>query len=154
MPERVFVKINGVQHYLWRAIDHEGEVLECFVTRRRNKNATLKFLKKALKRYGSPDEIVTDLCPSYGAALRDLGIAGKQVTGRYLNNFCETSHQPFRRREQAMLRFRSMESLQKFASIHASIYNHFNQGRHLSSRYIFKRNRDAALTQWLQLGAA
>ena len=75
--DEVFVRINGAQHYLWRAIDHEGEVLECFVTRQRNKNAALKFLKKALKCYGSPDEIVTDLCPSYGASLRDLGIAGK-----------------------------------------------------------------------------
>ena len=71
--DEVFVKINGVQHYLWRAVDHEGEVLESFVTKRRNKKAALKFLKKAMKRYGNPQTIVTDRHPSYRAAMKDIG---------------------------------------------------------------------------------
>jgi len=106
------VKINGEQLYLWRAVDHEGEVLESFVTKTRDKKAALKFLKKSLKRHGSADEIVTDRLRSYGAALRDLGISDRQETDRRVNNRAENSHQPFRRREQAMLRFRRMRTLQ------------------------------------------
>ena len=75
---RVFVNINGEMYYLWRAVDHEGEVLEAVVTKRRNKQAALKFLRKAMKRHGSPEVIVTDRLRSYGAALRELGAGGKQ----------------------------------------------------------------------------
>ena len=151
--DEVFVKINGDQFYLWRAIDQEGEVLEAYVSTRRNKTAALKFLRKALRRYGNPDEIVTDRCPSYGAALRDLNMESRQRTGQYLNNLCELSHQPFRRRERAMQRFRRLSTLQKFAAIQSSIYNHFNQERHLYSRDYFKQNREAALTEWRGLYA-
>ena len=119
--DEVFVKINGERHYLWRAVDHEGEVLESFVTKTRDKKAALKFLKKTLKRHGRSDEIVTDRLRSYGAALRELGISDRQETGRWTNNRAENSHQPFRRRERAMLRFRRMRTLQKFASVHASV---------------------------------
>jgi putative transposase len=114
----------------------------------------LKFIRKSLKRHGPVDEIVTDRLRSYGAALRDLGIGGRQTTGRWENNRAENSHQPFRRRERAMSRFRRMRSLQKFAAIHASVHNHFNQERSLSSRDIFKANRAAALTEWRGLCAA
>ena len=138
------MKINGEKHYLWRAIDHEGEVLESFVTKSRNKKAALKFLKKPLKRHGPADEIVTDLLRSYGAALRELGICDKQDTGHWANN----SHQPFRRRERAMLRFRRIRTLQKFASVPTSVFNHFNSERSLSSRQNFKANRAAALAEW------
>jgi putative transposase len=148
------VKINGVKHYLWRAVDHEGEVLESFVTKRRDKTATLKFLRKSLKRHGHTETIVTDRLASYGAALKVLGAIDKRETGRWLNNRAENSHQPFRRRERAMLRFRQMRSLQKFAALHGAIYSHFNQERHLSSRPIFKERRAAALAEWRQLGAA
>jgi putative transposase len=152
--DEVFVKINGTQHYLWRAVDHEGEVLEAVVTKRRNKRAALKFLRKLMKRYGLPQEIVTDRFPSYRAALRDLGASDLQVTGRWLNNRVENSHLPLRRRERAMQRFRRMRSLQKFAAVHSSVFNLFNQERSLSSRDIFKHNRTAALEEWRQLGAA
>ena len=111
--DEVFVKINGVQHYLWRAVDHEGEVLESYVTKRRNKAAALEFLRKAMKRYGNPQIIVTDRCPSYGAAMKDIGNKDRQEVGRHKNNRAENSHLPFRRRERAMLRFRRMRSLQK-----------------------------------------
>ncbi len=152
--DEAFVKINGERHYLWRAVDHEGEVLESFVTKTRDKTAALKFLKKTLKRHGRSNEIVTDRLRSYGAALRELGISDRQETGRWANNRAENSHQPFRRRERAMLRFRRMRTLQKFASVHASVFNHFNQQRSLSSRTTFKTNRAAALAEWRGLCAA
>jgi putative transposase len=152
--DEVFVKINGETHYLWRAVDHEGEVLESFVTKRRDRKAALKFLRKTMKRYGRPHVIVTDLLRSYGAAMNVIGNADKQETGRWLNNRAENSHQPFRRRERAMLRFRRMRTLQKFVAVHSSVHNHFNQERSLYSRSNFKLNRAAALAEWRDLCAA
>jgi putative transposase len=152
--DEVFVKINGEMHYLWRAVDHEGEVLEAYVTKRRDRKAALKFLRKSMKRFGSPQVIVTDKLRSYGAAMKVIGNADRQETGRWLNNWAENSHLPFRRRERAMLRFRKMRSLQKFVAVHASVHNHFNQERHLYSRCNFKLNRTAALAEWRQLGVA
>jgi putative transposase len=149
----VFVQINGETHYLWRAVDHEGEVLEIFATKRRDRRAALKFLKRTMKRYGRPRSIVTDRLRSYGAAMRAIGIVERQECGRWLNNQAENSHQPFRRREGAMVKFRDVKTLQKFASVHASIHNHFNQDRHLNRRDIFKQNRAAALAEWRQLVA-
>ena len=104
--------------------------------------------------FGPPHVIVTDLLRSYGAAMKVIGNVDKQETGRWLNNRAENSHQPFRRRERAMLRFRRMRSLQKFVSVHASIFNHLNQERCLSKRCHFKLNRTAALAEWRQLGTA
>jgi len=152
--DEVFVKINGERHYLWRAVDHEGEVLESVVTKRRNKRAALKMLRKLMRRYGKPEVLVTDRLPSYRAALRELGCGDLQSCGRWFNNRAENSHLPFRRRERAMQRFRRMRSLQKFAAVHSSVFNHFNQDRSLSSREIFKMNRTAALAEWRQLGVA
>ena len=149
--DEMFVKINGERHYLWRAVDHEGEVLESFVTKTRDKKAALKFLRKSMKRYGRPHVFVTDKLRSYGAALKEIGAADRQETGRWLNNRAENSHLPFRRRERAMLRFRRMRSLQKFVSVHSSVSNHFNQERHLYTRANFKLNRNAALAEWRQL---
>ena len=152
--DEVFVRINGVQHYLWRAVDHEGEVLEAFVSKTRDKKAALKFLKKLMKRHGRAEELMTDGLKSYGAALKDLGAEDRQVTGRWENNRAENSHLPFRRRERAMLLFRRMHSLQKFASVHSSVHNHFNSDRSLSSRSAYKANRTAALAEWRALCAA
>ena len=147
------MKINGQTHYLWRAVDHEGEVLESNVTKRRGRKAALKFLKKLKKRYGRSHVFVTDKLPSYGAAMKIIDNAARQETVRWLNNRGENSHLPFRRRERAMQRFRQMQSLQKFASVHASVYNHFNQERHLYDRQNFKLNRTTALAEWRQLAA-
>ena len=152
--DEVFVRINGETHYLWRAVDHEGEVLESYVSKRRDRKAALKFLRKSMKRYGKPEVIVTDKLRSYGAAMRVIGNASRQETGRWENNRTENSHLPFRRRERAMLRFRQMRSLQKFGAVHSSIHNHFNQERHLCSRTDFKLSRTAALSEWRQLGVA
>ena len=151
--DEVFVRINGETHYLWRAVDHEGEVLEVFVTKKRDRKAALSFLRRAMKRYGRPEIIVTDKLRSYHAAMKVIGNAKRQETGRWLNNRAENSHQPFRRRERAMAKFRSVKSLQKFVAIHASVHNLFNQERHLYSRQNFKLNRSAALAEWRQLAA-
>ena len=151
--DEVYVRINGEMRYLWRAVDHEGEVLESFVTKERDKAAALKFIKKALKRHGSPKVITTDGLRSYGAAMRELGNLDKREVGRWANNRAENSHQPFRRRERAMLRFRRMKTLQAFASVHASFHNHFNQERHLTTRETYKANRSAALAEWRTLAA-
>ncbi|CUK10475.1 Integrase core domain protein [Shimia thalassica] len=152
--DEVFVKINGERHYLWRAVDHEGEVLESYVTKRRDRTAALKFLKKVMKRYGTPETVVTDKLRSYGAAMKVIGIETRQETGRWKNNRAENSHLPFRRRERAMHRFRRMRSLQKFVSVHVSVFNHFNQERSLSKRDHFKTARAAALSEWRGLCAA
>ncbi len=111
--DEVFVKINGVTHYLWRAVDHEGEVLEAYVSKSRDRKAALKFLRKTLKRHGRPHVFVTDKLRSYGAALKDLGLPDERETGQWLNNRAENSHQPFRRRERAMLRFRRMGAVRR-----------------------------------------
>ena len=147
------MKINGETHYLWRAVDHEGEVLESYVTKRRDRKAALKFRRKTMKRYGPSHVIVTDLLRSYGAAMKVIGNAHRQETGRWLNNRTENSHLPFRRRERAMLRFRGMQTLQKFVAVHSSVHNHFNQEHHLYSRCKFKLNRTATLAEWRRLGA-
>lgn len=139
------MKINGKRHYLWRAIDHEGEVLESFVTKTGDKKAALKFLKKTLKRHSRAERMTTDRLRSYGAAFNELGIRDLQETGRWANNRAENSHQPFRRRERAMVRFRRIRTLQTFASVHASVFNLFNQERTLYSRQNFKFNIAAAL---------
>ena len=151
--DEVFVKINGRTHYLWRAVDHEGEVLEAYVTKTRDRKAALRFLRKAMKRYGNPRIVVTDRLKSYRAAMKEIGNSNRQETGRWLNNRAENSHLPFRRREKIMVRFRSMRSLQKFAAVQSSVYNHFNLERHFYRREDFNENRSAALAEWRQLAA-
>ncbi len=151
--DEVFVRINGETHYLWRAVDHEGEVLEVFATKRRDRRAALKFLKRTMKRHGRPKAIVTDRLPSYRAAMKMIGNEAAQECGRWLNNWAENSHQPFRRREAAMAKFRDMKTLQRFAAAHTSMHNHFNWDRHLNRRDIFKQNRSSALAEWRELMA-
>jgi putative transposase len=116
--DEVFVKVNGKLCYLWRAVDHEGEVLEAVVTARRDKAAALKLLKRIMKKYGAPCSIVTDRLRAYSAAMNEIGVAAERhEVARRLNNRAENSHQPFRRRERAMQQFRSMKTLQKFSSL-------------------------------------
>src|SRR5476649_1501792 len=146
--DEVYVKINGEMHYLWRAVDHEGEVLESFATKERDKAAALKFMKKLMKRHGAAKAITTDGLKSYKAAMKEIGNADRQEVGRWANNRVENSHLPFRRRERAMNRFRRMKTLQKFSSVHASVHNLFNQERHLVSRQEYRERRSAALAEW------
>ena len=165
--DEVFVKINGMKHYLWRAVDHEGEVLESFVTKRRDKKAALRFSRKSLRRHGLVDTIVKDRLASYGAALKQLGAIDKREVGRWLNNRAENSHQPFRRRERAILRFRQVRSLQKFVAVHGQVQKQFasrpsgqpekhthQPAEFRSADLRFKDRRTAALTAWRQLRAA
>ena len=146
------MRING-KLFLWRAVDHEGEVLEAVVTARRDKIAALKVLKRIMKKYGQPRSVVTDGLCSYSAAMKELGNADRHEVGGRLNNRAENSHQPFRRRQRAMQRFRSTKTLQKFSSVHAQAHNHFNQERHLVTRQIYKQRRTAALAEWRALAA-
>ncbi len=152
--DEVFVKINGETQYVWWAVDHEGEVLESFVTKRRDRNNQLKLIIKILKRYSRPHIFVTDKLRSFCAGMKEIGNVDKQETGRWLKSRAENSHQPFRRRERAMLGFRRMRTLRKFVAVLASVHNHFNAERHLYSRSNFKLNRAAALTEWRGLCAA
>jgi putative transposase len=151
--DEVFVKINGERHYLWRAVDHEGEILESYVTKKRNKSAALAFIKKALKCHGRAEKIVVDGLRCYPAAMRELGNLDRREMGRWKNNRAENSHLPFRRRERAMLRFRRMKTLQKFVSVHASVHNHFNAERHLVDRQTYRTRRSAALAEWQSLAS-
>src|ERR1700728_89725 len=151
--DEVFVKINGKLCHLWRAVDHEGEVLETVVTAKRHKAAALKFLKRIMKKYGQPRSVVTDGLCSYPAAMKEIGNADRHEVGHRLNNRAENSHQPFRRRERAMQLFRSAKTLQTFSSVHAQVHNHFNQERHLVTREVYKQRRSAALVEWRGVAA-
>ena len=124
------------------------------VTSRRDKAAALKLLKRIMKKYAAPRSIVTDGFQAYSAAMNEIGVAAErhEVGGR-LNNRAENSHQPFRRRERAMQRFRSQKMLQKFSSVHAQVHNQFNQERHLVTRQVDKQRRSAAFAEWRALAA-
>lgn len=153
--DEVFLKIGGNIVYLWRAVDDEGEVLDVLVQAKRDRKAALKLLRKLLKRQGYvPNAIVTDRLRSYAAALRDLGLANRHVTGRRSNNRAEVSHQPTRRRERQQVRFKTPGSAQRFLSSHAAIANHFNVQRHLISRRTLKTRRATAVADWHEIVSA
>jgi putative transposase len=153
--DEVFVRINGKCVYLWRAVDCEGEVLNVLVQSRRKKQAALKLMRKLLKQQGfCPTAVVTDKLPSYGAALSDLGMKVRHVTGGRLNNRAENSHLPIRLRERRMQRFKSAGSAQRFLSTHAAIYNTFNVQRHLISRKTLRKFRVEAMNRWDAVTAA
>ena len=153
--DEIFFKIGGKTVYLWRAVDDEGEVLEILVQSKRDRKAALKLLRKLLKRQGYvADSIVTDRLRSYGAALRDLALADRNVTGGRSNNRAEVSHQPTRRRERQQLRFKWPESAQRFLASHAAMANHFNVQRHLISRRTLKILRTEALADCRKVVAA
>jgi putative transposase len=147
--DEMFVSIGGRRMYLWRAVDAEGEVLDILVQPRRDKRAAIKLMRRLLKKQGvSPASITTDKLGSYRAALRDLGLQGRHVTGGRSNNRAENSHQPVRRRERCWIGFKDPGPTQRFLSAHAAVYNAFNLQRHLISRRHMKIHRAAALAQW------
>ena len=143
------MSIAGKRMYLWRAVDGEGEVLDILVQSPRNKKATLKLIRRLLKRRGFvPDAVVTDKLPSYGAALKDLGLARRHDFCGRKNNRAENSHLPVRQRERRMQRFKSARSAQRFPSTHATVYNTFNVQRHLISRRTLRQFRNHAMGLW------
>jgi transposase-like protein len=148
-------EVSGRMVYLWRAVDAEGEVLDVLVQSKRNKHAALKLMRKLLKKYGFvPHRMITDDLRSYGAAAHDLGIERRHERGRWKNNRAENSHQPTRRRERKMQRFKSAGSAQKFLSTHAAVYNIFNVQRHLTSAGTRRSCRAAAMNTWRAAVAA
>ncbi len=153
--DEAYLKIDGCMVYLWRAVDAEGEVLDVLVQSKRNKHAALKLMRKLLKKYAFvPQRLVTDELRSYGAAARDLGLESRHERGRWKNNRVENSHQPTRRRERKMQRFKSAGSAQKFLSSHAAVYNTFNVQRHLASAQTHRTLRAVAMSTWREAVAA
>lgn len=147
--DEMFVSIGGRRMYLWRAVDAEGEVLDILVQPRRDKRAALKLMRGLLRKQGfAPTLIVTDKLRSYGAALRQIGMSDRHVTGGRLNNRAENSHQPVRRRERSWIGFKKPGSTQRFLSAHAAVYNNFNVQRHLISRQTLRSLRGEAFAQW------
>jgi transposase-like protein len=143
------VRIAGKRMYLWRAVDHEGEVLDMLVQRRRDKRAALRVMRKLLRKRGFvPKLLVTDKLGSYGAAFQQLRLACPHEQGLRKNNRAENSHQTVRRRERKMQRFKSARSAQRFLSIHAPVHNNFNLQRHVISRSTFRIFRAEAAAQW------
>jgi putative transposase len=153
--DEMVVRIRGERMYLWRAVDHEGEILDMLVQRRRDKRAAVKLMRKLLKGYGfTPAVIVTDKLASYAAALQHLGMGCRHERGLRANNRAENSHQVVRRRERKMQRFKSAGSAQRFLALHGPVYNTFNHQRHLVSRSTLRVMRAAASAKWQAATAA
>jgi putative transposase len=152
--DEVFVKIQGKQHYLWRAVDQDGEVIDVFLQSRRDGAAAKRFFRRLIKsNEGEPRRIVTDKLRSYGIAHRELMPDVVHVTSQYANNRAELSHQPTRVRERGVRRFKSPRQAQRFLSIHAAVYNLFNLGRHLVSAIHYRLLRQGAISSWRQATA-
>jgi putative transposase len=147
--DEVYMRINGVLHYLWRAVDQHGVVLDILVQDRRNATAAKRFFKRLLAGLKfKPSRIITDGLRSYGVAQREVLPKVKHRTSRYLNNRAENSHRPTRRRERQMQRFKSAEQAQRFLSSHTMIYGHFRPRRHLMTAVRYRRARDNAFRVW------
>ena len=147
--DEVFVKINGKQQYLWRAVDQDSEVVDIFLQTRRDGAAAKRFFKRLLRRQGEePRQIVTDKLRSYGVAQRELIPETIHNTAQYANNRAELSHQPTRVRERGMRRFKSAAQAQRFLNVHAAVYNLFNLGRHLVSARHYRKRRTDAFERW------
>ena len=147
--DEMVVRIAGKRMYLWRAIDHEGEVLDMLLQSRRDSRAALRLMRKLLRKQGfAPKLLVTDKLRSYASAFRRLRLSCRHEQGLRSNNRAENSHQPVRRRERKMQRFKSARSAQRFLSMHAAIHNTFNLQRHLVSRATLRIFRAEAADQW------
>jgi putative transposase len=147
--DEVFVKIQGALHYLWRAVDQDGEVVDVFLQKRRDGKAAKRFFKRLLRKHkGEPRKIVTDKLRSYGVAHRELIPETIHDTSQYANNRCELSHEPTRVRERVMRKFKSVEQAQRFLNAHAAVYNLFNLGRHLVSAESYRYFRLRAFASW------
>ena len=147
--DEVFVKINGIQHYLWRAVDQDGEVVDVFLQARRDGTAAKRFFKRLLRSNGGePRKIVTDKLRSYGVAHRELIPEAIHSTELYENNRVEQSHEATRARERRMRKFKSIRQAQRFLDAHAAVHNLFNLGRHLVRAEHYRNLRMSAFTEW------
>jgi putative transposase len=147
--DEVSVRINGKQHYLWRAVDQDGEVVNVYLQARRDGTAAKRFFKRLLRSHGgAPRKIVTDNLRSYGVAHRELMPETIHVTNRYANNRAEQSHEPTRVRERGMRRFKSVRQAQRFLGAHAAVANLFNLGRHLIRAEHYRNLREGAFEEW------
>ena len=147
--DEMAVMIAGRRFWLWRAVDDEGEVLDLLVQRRRDKATAVKLMRKLIKKQGfAPEVLVTDKLQSYGAAMSEIGLSARHEQGLRKNNRAENSHQPTRRRERKMQRFKSPGSAQRFLSVHAAVQNTFNVQRHLTSRSTLRVLRGEAFRTW------
>ncbi len=147
--DEMVVKIAGKRNWLWRAVDEEGEVLDILVQSRRDTKAAVRLMRKLIRKQGfGPEVLVTDKLGSYGAAKRKLGLLARHEQGLRKNNRPENSHQPTRRRERKMQRFKSTGSAQRFLSSHAAVHNTFNTQRHLVSRRTLRHFRAEAANTW------
>ncbi len=147
--DAVFVKINGKQHYLWRAVDQDGEVVDVFLQSRRDGAAAKRFFRRLLRSHGGePRKIVTDKLRSYGVAHRELIAESIHVTNRYANNRAEQSHESTRVRERGMRKFKSVGQAQRFLGTHAVVSNLFNLGRHLVGAQHYRDLRISAFSEW------
>ena len=147
--DEVFVKIQGRQNYLWRAVNQDGEVVDVFLQKRRDGKAAKRFFKRLLRKHrGEPRKIVTDKLRSYGVAHRELIPNSIHDTTQYANNRAELSHEPTRVRERGMRKFKSRAQAQRFLSAHAGVYNLFNLGRHLVSAETYRYFRQRAFASW------
>jgi len=152
--DEVLIKIDGKQHYLWRAVDQDGEVVDVFLQKRRDSKAAKRFFKKLLKtRRSEPRKIVTDKLRSYGVAHRELIPDSIHDNSQYANNRAELFHQPTRVRERGMRRFKLIVQAQRFLGVHAAVYNLFNLGRHLISAKNYRQLRQRAFTSWKSAAA-
>ena len=147
--DEMVIVIRGKRYWLWRAVDNEGEVLDFLVQPKRNAKAALKLLRKLLKRQGwAPTRVVTDKLRSYRVAFRALGLSAEHIDNKRSNNRAENSHQPVRRRERKMQRFKSPGSAQRFLNVQSATYNTFYFQRHLINRPTLKRYRAGAFDAW------
>lgn len=149
--DEVFVRIGGVLHYLWRAVDQDGVVLDILIQSRRDAGAAKRFFKRLLKGLQYvPRVLITDKLRSYGVAKRELLPGVEHRKSRYLNNRAENSHRPTRRRERQMQRFKSSLQAQRFLSAHAFIYGHFHPRRHRMAANRYRSSRAKAFKVWQQ----
>ena len=147
--DEVFIKIDGKQHYLWRAVDQDGEIVDVFLQKHRDATTAKLFLKRLLKKHhDEPRKIVTDKLRSYGVAHRELIPDAIHDTSQYANNRAELLHQPTRVRERGMRRFKSIQQAQRFLGVHAAVYNLSNLGRHLVSAKNYRYLRLRAFESW------
>lgn len=153
--DEMYASIGGRWMYLWRAIDQEGEVLDFLVQSKRDTRAALKLMRRLIKHHGiAPKTIVTDKWKAYDAAFRKLGLVGHHHQAKWKNNRIECSHVRIPKRERMMQGFRSPGSAQRFLSIHAAFYNHFNTCRHLVPAAEYRIRRNQTLRAWREMAVA